>query len=65
VKKKVKHGRRLRSMVELAEELGKGRDVVIRGEVRKNKVLKTLEWQFLADLVLGGEAFRLERRKSA
>lgn len=65
MKRRTKHGRRLRSMVELAEEIGKGRDVVIRGEVRKNKVLKSLRWDFLADLVLSGEAFRLERRKSA
>lgn len=65
MRQKVKHGRRLRSMVELAEELGKGRDVVVRGAVRKNKVLKGLKWEFLADLVLAGEAFRLERKKSA
>lgn len=64
MKQKVKHGRRLRSMVELAEELGKGRDVVIRGAVRKNKVLKGLKWEFLADLVLAGEAFRAARKSA-
>lgn len=60
-----KQGRRLRSMVELAGELGKGKDVFVRGELRRNQVLKSLKWEFLADLVLSGQAFKIkEKRKS-
>lgn len=52
-------------MVELARELGAGRDVVIRCEVRRAKVLKNLKWSFLADLVLSGEVFKLSRKRAA